>query len=113
MKHRAATAARTREPKSKYRQPLMRTCYLHTVIDDHSRVAYVEAHDDETRRLAGVELVVVGDGAPAHQGRDDRHAGQLRQRDQQLGRVGVDDAATGDDERAPVIWQGFRRMAPF
>jgi hypothetical protein len=24
------------------------TCYLHTVIDDHSRVAYVEAHDDET-----------------------------------------------------------------
>jgi hypothetical protein len=24
------------------------TCYLHTVLDDHSRVAYVEAHDDET-----------------------------------------------------------------
>ena len=28
------------------------TCYLHTVIDDHSRVAYVEAHDDETKETA-------------------------------------------------------------
>jgi transposase InsO family protein len=52
MKHRAATAARTGEPKSKYRQPLIGTCYLHTVIDDHSRVAYVEAHDDETKETA-------------------------------------------------------------
>ena len=25
------------------------TCYLHTVIDDHSRVAYVEARDDESK----------------------------------------------------------------
>ena len=30
----------------------MGTCYLHTVIDDHSRVAYVEAHDDETKETA-------------------------------------------------------------
>jgi transposase InsO family protein len=28
------------------------TCYLHTVIDDHSRVAYVEAQDDETKETA-------------------------------------------------------------
>jgi len=28
------------------------TCYLHTVIDDHSRVAYVEAHDDERKETA-------------------------------------------------------------
>ena len=28
------------------------TCYLHTVIDDHSRVAYVEARDDETKQTA-------------------------------------------------------------
>jgi transposase InsO family protein len=52
LKNRAATAARTGAPKSKYRQPLVGTCYLHTVIDDHSRVAYVEAHDDETKETA-------------------------------------------------------------
>jgi transposase len=53
-RHRSATAARTGAPKSKHSQPLIGTCYLHTVIDDHSRVAYVEAHDDETKhRRAG------------------------------------------------------------
>ena len=55
-KHRAATSARTGAPKSKYRQPLVGTCYLHTVIDDHSRVAYVEAHDDETSQTAAAVL---------------------------------------------------------
>jgi len=49
QKNRAATAARTGAPKSPYRQPLVGTTYLHTVIDDHSRVAYVKAHDDETK----------------------------------------------------------------
>lgn len=52
LRNRAATAARTRAPKSKYRQPLIGTCYLHTVIDDHSRVAYVEARDDETKETS-------------------------------------------------------------
>jgi transposase InsO family protein len=54
-KNRAATAARTgnRDPNSK---PLIGTCYLHTVIDDHSRVAYVEAHDDETKETATAVL---------------------------------------------------------
>jgi transposase InsO family protein len=54
-KNRAATAARTgnRDPNSK---PLIGTCYLHTVIDDHSRVAYVEAHDDETKETATTVL---------------------------------------------------------
>ena len=51
-KNRAATAARTGAPRNKYRHPLIGTCYLHTVIDDHSRVAYVEAHDDETKETA-------------------------------------------------------------
>jgi transposase InsO family protein len=51
-KNRSATAARTGAPKSKYSKPLLGTCYLHTVIDDHSRVAYVEAHDDETKETA-------------------------------------------------------------
>jgi transposase InsO family protein len=55
-KNRAATARRTGVPKSKYRQPLVGTCYLHTVIDDHSRVAYVEAHDDETKETAAAVL---------------------------------------------------------
>jgi transposase InsO family protein len=51
-RNRAATAARTGAPKSKYRQPLIGTCFLHTVIDDHSRVAYLEARDDETKETA-------------------------------------------------------------
>jgi transposase InsO family protein len=55
-RNRATTAARTGQPKSKYRQPLIGTCYLHTVIDDHSRVAYVEAHDDETKETAALVL---------------------------------------------------------
>ena len=54
--NRAATSRRTGAPKSKYRQPLIGTCYLHTVIDDHSRVAYVEAHDDETKETAASVL---------------------------------------------------------
>ena len=48
-KNRAATPDR---PRNKYRGPLIGTCYLHTVIDDHSRVAYVEARDDETKETA-------------------------------------------------------------
>ena len=44
--------ARTGTARSKYHNPLIGTCYLHTVIDDHSRVAYVEAHDDETKETA-------------------------------------------------------------
>ena len=47
-----ATVARTGAPRSKWRSPVIGTCYLHTVIDDHSRVAYVEAHDDETAATA-------------------------------------------------------------
>jgi transposase InsO family protein len=56
LRNRSATAARTGAPKSKYRQPLIGICYLHTVIDDHSRVAYVEAHDDETAATAATVL---------------------------------------------------------
>ena len=55
-RNRAATAARTGAPKSRYRQPLIGTCFLHTVIDDHSRVAYVEARDDETKETASEVL---------------------------------------------------------
>jgi len=55
-RNRAATAARTGALKSKYRQPLIGTCFLHTVIDDHSRVAYVEARSDETKETAAEVL---------------------------------------------------------
>jgi transposase InsO family protein len=51
-KNRSATVLRTGTPRSKWRDPVIGTCYLHTVIDDHSRVAYVEAHDDETKETA-------------------------------------------------------------
>ncbi|MEU4429050.1 IS481 family transposase, partial [Actinoplanes sp. NPDC024001] len=44
-KNRAATPDR---PRSKHRGPLIGTAFVHTVIDDHSRVAYAEIHDDET-----------------------------------------------------------------
>ena len=44
-KNRAATPDK---PKNKHYDPLMGKAYVHTVIDDHSRVAYAEIHDDET-----------------------------------------------------------------
>ena len=43
--------------KNKYRDPLMGKTYVHTVIDDHSRVAYAEIHDDETAFTATAVLV--------------------------------------------------------
>jgi transposase InsO family protein len=51
-RNRSATVLRTGAPRNKYRGPLIGTCYLHTVIDDHSRLAYVEARDDETQQTA-------------------------------------------------------------
>ena len=51
-RNRSATVARTGAPRTKWRDPVIGTCYLHTVIDDHSRVAYVEARDDETKETA-------------------------------------------------------------
>ena len=48
-RNRAATAGKAR---SKHRGVLMRHAFVHTVIDDHSRVAYAEIHDDETAATA-------------------------------------------------------------
>jgi transposase InsO family protein len=45
IKNRAATPGK---PRSSNREPKMGTAFVHTVIDDHSRVAYAEIHDDET-----------------------------------------------------------------
>jgi transposase InsO family protein len=55
-RNRSATVERTGVARSKWRNPLVGTCYLHTVIDDHSRVAYVEARDDETKETAAEVL---------------------------------------------------------
>jgi len=44
-KNRAATPGAKR---SRHRDPNLGHAFVHTVIDDHSRVAYAEIHDDET-----------------------------------------------------------------
>ena len=43
-RNRAATPGK---PRSRNSEPLIGTAFVHTVIDDHSRVAYAEIHDDE------------------------------------------------------------------
>jgi transposase InsO family protein len=53
LRNRAATP---NKPRSKWRGALIGTCYVHTVIDDHSRVAYAEIHDDETAATATAVL---------------------------------------------------------
>ncbi len=40
------------KPRSKHRGPLLGTAFVHTVIDDHSRIAYAEIHEDETAATA-------------------------------------------------------------
>lgn len=48
-KNRAATSGKPRNP---HHNPKMGTCFVHTVLDDHSRVAYAEIHDNETAATA-------------------------------------------------------------
>jgi transposase InsO family protein len=48
-RHRAATPGK---PRSVHHDPKMGTAFVHTVLDDHSRVAYAEIHDDETAATA-------------------------------------------------------------
>ncbi|WP_345478797.1 IS481 family transposase, partial [Actinoplanes auranticolor] len=42
--------------RNRHHQPVMGTAFVHTVIDDHSRVAYAEIHDDETAITATAVL---------------------------------------------------------
>ena len=51
MKHRAATSDREGTRDARY-QPRLGVGFLHTVIDDHSRFAYVEMHSDERSQTA-------------------------------------------------------------
>jgi transposase InsO family protein len=45
-------AATPDKPRNKYRGPLLGTAFVHTVVDDHSRVAYAEICDDEKAATA-------------------------------------------------------------
>lgn len=53
FRNRAATA---HAPRNRHHNPKMGTAFVHTVIDDHSRVAYAEIHDDETAITAAAVL---------------------------------------------------------
>jgi transposase InsO family protein len=55
-RNRIATRDRTGVKARKY-YPRVGTCFVHTVIDDYSRVAYAECHDDETAATAAAVLV--------------------------------------------------------
>jgi transposase InsO family protein len=52
-RHRAATPGK---PRNRHHNPKMGTAFVHTVLDDHSRVAYAEIHDDETAATATAVL---------------------------------------------------------
>ena len=67
-----------RRTASKHHQPLIGTCYVHTVIDDHSRVAYAEIHDDETAATA--VAVLRNARGLVRRPRRHRRAGAVRQR---------------------------------
>ncbi len=45
-------AATPNKPRNKHYNPVIGTAFVHTVLDDHSRVAYAEIHDDETAATA-------------------------------------------------------------
>jgi transposase InsO family protein len=44
------------KPRSKHRNPLIGTAFVHVVLDDHSRTVYAEIHDDETSATATAVL---------------------------------------------------------
>jgi transposase InsO family protein len=48
-RHRAATPGK---PRNRHHHPNMGTAFVHTVLDDHSRVAYAEIHDNERAATA-------------------------------------------------------------
>ena len=51
-RNRLATAHRTGQRSGTFRHPLTGTAFIHTVLDDHSRLAYSEIREDETRETA-------------------------------------------------------------
>ena len=55
-RNRTLTAHRTGQRNQTFRHPLIGTAFIHTVLDDHSRVAYAEIRDDETKQTAAAVL---------------------------------------------------------
>jgi transposase InsO family protein len=54
-RNRIATRNRTGISNAHY-NPKVGTCFVHTVIDDYTRLAYAECHDDETAATAAAVL---------------------------------------------------------
>jgi transposase InsO family protein len=52
LQNRLATGRRTGRNSRDAGRPLIGTAFIHTVLDDHSRLAYSEIRDDETRETA-------------------------------------------------------------
>jgi transposase InsO family protein len=50
--NRKVTAHRTGQRNGTFRHPLVGTAFIHTVLDDHSRLAYSEIRADETQETA-------------------------------------------------------------
>ena len=55
IKNRQATRDRTGIKARKY-HPKVGTCFVHTVVDDYTRLGYAECHDDETAATATAVL---------------------------------------------------------
>ena len=55
-RHRSSTAARRGMSRSSSKPMRLGTAFVHTVIDDHSRVAYAEIHEDEKAATAATVL---------------------------------------------------------
>ncbi|WP_345464682.1 IS481 family transposase, partial [Nocardioides marinquilinus] len=64
-KNRSATKDRTGASNA-YHHPKVGTCFVHTVIDDHTRIAYAECHDNETAATAVAVLRRAVDWFAAH-----------------------------------------------
>ena len=56
LANRKLTAHRTGQRSRAFRSPLTGTAFIHTVIDDHSRVAYAQICQDETSQTAAAVL---------------------------------------------------------
>jgi len=44
------------KPKNRWHNTQMGNAFVHTILDDHSRVVYTEIHDDETAATAALVL---------------------------------------------------------
>jgi transposase InsO family protein len=56
IQNRKATAHRTGQRHQTLGHPLTGTAFVHTVLDDHSRVAYAEIREDESKETAATVL---------------------------------------------------------